>query len=249
MSCRNKTRVATEVILQRMGQLAAERRRDEGRPPVRDAWAPVLAEPVTGLHDIRLQCEEDDPQYVWRLETMLENERKSVKLLKTMLENEDATIGKQNGDIESLEEENESLQEENERLQDDNERLRDASAVAKENERLRVGLLLAAGENERLRAELLLAAKAAAKVAKLVEGLEVALSCPLSLGRMEDPVVSKYGHTYEREFIEKALNKKSKCPMTNQRLTKEHMPINRALVDVANAFNAYQAPAAAPPPQ
>jgi len=106
--------------------------------------------------------------------------------------------------------------------------------VARDNERLQK-------ENERLRVELLLAAKAAAKVAKLVEGLDVALSCPLSLGHMEDPVVSIYGHTYEREYIEKCLKKKSKCPMTNQRLTKAHMPINRALIDCCKAFNAYQA--------
>ncbi len=112
-----------------------------------------------------------------------------------------------------------------ERLQEEIERLRDESAVAK--------------ENERLRAELLLAAKAAANAAELVEGLEVALSCPISVGQMEDPVVSIYGHSYERGYIDKWLKKKSKCPITNQRLTKAHMPINRALTDVANAFNAY----------
>jgi hypothetical protein len=36
--------------------------------------------------------------------------------------------------------------------------------------------------------------------------------------------------------------------MTNQKLTKAKMPINRALIDCGKAFNAYQAPAAAPPP-
>jgi hypothetical protein len=250
--------VAPEVILEQMRQQFS--RRDKGRPPVRDAWAPVLADSGTYLCDIRVECEEDDPEYVWRLKTMLENERALVASLKTMLVNQDATIGKQQGEIERLQEDNEWQQGEIESLQKDNEwqeggierlqkynvflhqeieRLRDESAVAQENERLRAELLLAAKAAD-------LAVTAAAKVATLVERLEVALLCPLSLGQMQDPVVSKYGHTYSREYIETWLKKKSKCPMTNQRLTKEHMPINRALADVADAFKAYQAPAAAP---
>jgi hypothetical protein len=58
---------------------------------------------------------------------------------------------------------------------------------------------------------------------------------------MEDPVVSIYDHSYSRGDIEKWLKKKSTCPMTGQRLTKAHMPTNRALTDVADAFNSYQA--------
>jgi hypothetical protein len=236
-----KNSVAPEVR-----QQAAERRRDEGRPPVKNAWAPVLAESGTDLRDIRVECEEHDPEYVWRLETMLENERARVASLKTMLVNQDATIGKQQGEIENLQEDNEwqeaeieslqkdkvYLQEENERLEKDKvclqqeiERLRDESAVAQENERLRA---------------------AAAKVTTLVEGLEVALLCPLSLGQMQDPVVSKYGHTYSREYIETWLKNNSKCPMTNQRLTKQQLAPNFALTTVLDAFNAYQPPVAAP---
>jgi hypothetical protein len=236
-----------------MGQQAAERRRDEGRPPVRDAWAPVLADAGTRLGDIGVDFEDDDPEYVWRLKTMLENERKSVASLKTMLVKEDATIGKQQGEIESLQEENEwqeaeieslqkdkvCLQEENERLQQEIERLRDESAVAQENERLRAELLLAAKAAD-------LAVTAAAKVATLVEGLEVALRCPLSLELVDNPVVSRYGHTYSWLVIEKWIKKNPTCPMSRKKLTRDHLVTNLALTTVLDAFKAYQAPAAAP---
>jgi hypothetical protein len=227
MFCRKKNRVGCEVILQRM-QEEAERRSAQGGDPVRkNAWAPVLADSGTRVGDIRVECEENDPQYVWRLETLLaaaratasEKERWNETLHDSLTE-KGATIGRQDREIE--------------RLQEENERLRDASAVARDNERLRAELLLADEAKD-------LAAKAAAKVARLVEGLEVALSCPISVGQMEDPVVSIYGHSYERGDIDKGLKKKSTCPMTGQRLTKEKMPTNRALTDVANAFNAYQA--------
>jgi hypothetical protein len=202
-------------------QEEADRRSAQGGDPVRKkAWAPVLADAGTGLSDIHVQCEENDPQRVWRLETLLaaanatasEQERWN-EMLHDSLTKKGVTIGRHEGEIE--------------RLQEENERLRDESAVAKENERLRVKLLLAG--------------KAAANVAELVEGLELALRCPISVGQMVDPVVSIYGHSYERVYIDKWLNKKSTCPMTGQRLRNEKMPTNHALADVADAFNAYQA--------
>jgi hypothetical protein len=219
----------------------ADRRHEQGRP-VMNAWAPALEDSVAGLHDIRVECDKDDPERVWRLETLLKNERARVARLETLLENErataseekrcnemlltekGATIGKQEGEIE--------------RLQEEIERLREESLVARENERLQEENERL--ENERLRAELL-AAKAADKVTKLVEGLEVALRCPLSLQSMKDTVVSRYGHSYEREDIETWLKKKSKCPITNQGLTRAHLVKNYALVSVADAFRDYQA--------
>jgi hypothetical protein len=251
---RKKNRVAPEVILERMRQQAAERRRDEGRPPVKNAWAPVLADSGTRLRDIRVQCEEDDPEYVWRLKTMLENER-------ALVANQDATIGKQQAEIERLQEDNEWQEAEIKSLQKDNEwqeggierlqkykvflqqkieRLRDESAVAQENERLRAELLLAGKAAD-------LAAKAAVKVATLVEGLEVALHCPISQGLVENPVVSKVsGQTYSREDIEEWLNKTSNCPLTGLTMTHKHLVKNYAFGSVLDAFKAYQAPAAAP---
>ena len=224
---RKKNRVAdtAAAILQKMAQQEADRRRAEGRPPVMTAWAPVLAESVTGLHDVRMECT-DDPHHVWRLETLLENARATVsekqrcnEMLHDSLTKNGATIGKQEREITSL-------QEENERLQEDNEFLRDGSAVAK--------------ENERLRAELLLAAKDADNVAKLVECLEVALRCPLSLDLMNHPVVSRYGHSYSWKEIEMSIHKKPKCPLTQNDLTKEHLVKNYALADALDAFRAYQ---------
>jgi cell division protein FtsB len=115
-----------------------------------------------------VQCVEDDPQRVWRLETLLENacataseEKRCNEMLHGSLTKNGATIGKQEGEIESL-------QEENERLQEEIECLRDESVVAKDNERLRAELLLTDEAAD-------LTVKTAAKVAKLVEGLEVAL--------------------------------------------------------------------------
>jgi hypothetical protein len=227
VACATKAQVATtSVILARMSQQEAEHRRGHGGDPVRkDAWAPVLADSGTHLGDVLVECEEEDPHRVWRLETLLKHanataseQKRWNETLHDSLAKKGVTIGKQEGEIERL-------QEENERLQEEIERLRDESVVAK--------------ENERLRAAVLLAAKAAANVAKLVEDLEVVLDCPLSLGQMKDPVVSIYGHSYERGYIDKWLKKKWKCPITGQKLTKAHMPINRALTDVANAFNAY----------
>jgi hypothetical protein len=173
-----------------------------------------------------VECEENDPQRVWRLETLLAAARAEAseqkrwnETLHDSLTEKGATIGRQDREIE--------------RLLGENERLRDESGVAKENERLRAELLLADEAKD-------LAAKAAANVAKLVEGLEVALRCPVTLQLLKDPVVSRYGHSYSRGDIEKWLNKKSTCPMTGQRLRNEKMPTNRALADVADAFNAYQ---------
>jgi hypothetical protein len=74
MFCYRKknNRVATEVLLQRMGQQEAERRSCQERvSESRNAWAPVLAESVSDLHDVRVECGEDDPQPVWRATAMV----------------------------------------------------------------------------------------------------------------------------------------------------------------------------------
>ena len=115
-----------------------------------------------------------------------------------------------------------------------------------EEYRIRVQIQGLQGENERLRAELL-AAKAADKAAKLVEAklvedLEVVLSCPISLGLFNDPVVStESGHTYEREDIEKWLQGEECCPVTKWRMTPKHLVPNYTLAGVVDAFKAYQA--------
>jgi hypothetical protein len=69
MFCRKKNRIGCEVILQRMQEEADRRRRQDGDPVRTDAWAPVLADSGTHLGDIRVECGEEDPHRVWRLET------------------------------------------------------------------------------------------------------------------------------------------------------------------------------------
>jgi hypothetical protein len=161
VTCTTKAQVATiAVILEHMSQQEAERRSGQGGDPVRkNAWAPVLADSGTRLRDVRVECEEDDPQRVWRLETLLENARETASEKQRLLE----TMG---------------------------------------NTQYRMGV---------------------------------------QIGKQENEIVSIYGHSYSRGDIEKWLKKKSKCPMTNQRLKKAHVPPNRALTDVADVFRSYQA--------
>ena len=216
---KKKNRVGCEVILERMRQQEAHRRRDEGRPPVTNAWAPSLTDSVTALQDIRVECDKDDPERVWRLETLLEEARKEAnkqRLWNEILHDSQFRMGVKIGEHER----------EIASLQAENERLRDESAVANENERLQE-------ENARLRAE-------SAKSTKLVEDLEDILCCPISLQLLSDPVVSRVGQTYEREHIEKWLKQIPQCPLTRDPLKSKHLAPNHALAHVANAFRAYQ---------
>ncbi|OMJ75026.1 hypothetical protein SteCoe_25944 [Stentor coeruleus] len=49
------------------------------------------------------------------------------------------------------------------------------------------------------------------------------LMCPISQELMTDPVLSPYGHCYQREYIEAWLDKKSSCPFTGQPLKKSQL--------------------------
>lgn len=42
--------------------------------------------------------------------------------------------------------------------------------------------------------------------------------CPISQEMMSDPVMTKYGHLYERKYIEQWVTENGTCPMTNQKL-------------------------------
>ena len=215
---KKKNRVGCEVILERMRQ-EAHRRRGEGRPA--ECWAPSLTDSVTGLQDIRVECDQDDPERVWRLGVLLEEARKEAnkqRLWNEILHDSQYRMGVKIGEHER----------EITSLQAENERLRDESAVANENERLQE-------ENARLRAE-------SAKSTKLVEDLEDILCCPISLQLLSDPVVSKVsGISYEREYIEKCLKIRSTCHMTGMDMTREHLVKNYTLGTAANAFRAYLA--------
>jgi hypothetical protein len=181
-----------------------------------------------------VECGEEDPQRVWRLETLLKQANAAAseqerwnETLHDSLTKKGVTIGERDREIERQGVTIGERDREIERLLGEIERLRDESGVAK--------------ENERLRAEAAAAVTAAANVAKLVEELEVALSCPLSQELLKNPVVSRYGHSYSRGDIETWLKKKSRCPLTNQYLTRAHLVENYSLVSVADAVRAYQA--------
>lgn len=49
------------------------------------------------------------------------------------------------------------------------------------------------------------------------------LFCPISQELMTDPVLSPYGHCYQREYIEAWLDKKPLCPLTGQPLKKSQL--------------------------
>jgi hypothetical protein len=237
VACATKAQVATkEVILARMSQQEADRWSAHGGDPVRkNAWAPVLADAGTGLGDVLVECGEEDPQRVWRLETLLKQANATAseqerwnETLHDSLTRKGVTIGEQDREIERQGATIGERDREIERLLGEIERLRDESGVAKENERLRV--------------EAATAAKAAANVARLVEGLEDALQCPISHGLLQDPVVSKVsGHSYSRGDIEKWLTLYRRCPISRDCMTKKHLVKNFALATALDAFNAYQA--------
>jgi hypothetical protein len=211
-----------------MGQLAADRRRGEGPPPVRVAWAPVLADSGTDLHDVRVECGEPVWRETVRVRLACTAGKQSVKIERLQKENE-----WQEAEIERLQKENEwqeagieSLQKDNVCLQEENERLQ------KENDVLR---LVAYGE------------KATIVVKDLQDKeLRAPLCCPISMQLFKDPVVSIYGHSFERRDIEEWLVEKQCCPMTRDPLTIADLTTNFALAGVADAFRFYEAPAPAP---
>jgi len=226
-----------------MGQLAAERRRGEGPPPVRVAWAPVLADSGTDLHDVRVECGEP----VWR-ETVM------VRLA--------CTAGKQSVKIERLQKENDGmgalmkrLQEENKRLQKKNDAQEaEIERLQEENEWQEAGIeslqkdnVCLQEENERLQKEnddlrLVAHGTVTTMVVKDLQDKELRapLCCPISMQLFKDPVVSIYGHSYERRDIEEWLLEKQCCPMTREPLTIADLTTNFALAGVADAFRFHQ---------
>ena len=70
--------------------------------------------------------------------------------------------------------------------------------------------------------------------------LSAPLCCPITHELFKDPVVSRFGYSYEREAIEKWLWRHRVCPLTRHPMTIADLKPNRALADVANAFRAYE---------
>jgi hypothetical protein len=53
--------------------------------------------------------------------------------------------------------------------------------------------------------------------------------CPITNNLMEDPVMTKYGHTFEKSAIMEWLQNTPRCPLTNQALTPADIFPNRSL--------------------
>jgi len=243
-------RVATEVLLQRMGQQEAERRSGQERvSESRNAWAPVLAESVSDLHDVRVECGEDDP-----LACTAGKQEREIKILQ---EEKDAM----GAEMKRLQEEKDAMGAEVMRLQEENpvwlqnrraaghRRLKaamvmlahDVKILQEEKDAMGVEMKRLQEENDDLLEQTLRTITTI--VVKDLQDKEVSvpLCCPLSLQLFKDPVVSRFGHSFEREDIEKWLLLKKSCPLTNQYMTIAHLSPNRALADVVEAFRAHQA--------
>ena len=63
-----------------------------------------------------------------------------------------------------------------------------------------------------------------------------ALSCPITLELFRDPVVAQDGHTYERKAIEDWIRKNGTSPITDQKLSLEHLIPNHAIKKVIDQF-------------
>jgi hypothetical protein len=61
---------------------------------------------------------------------------------------------------------------------------------------------------------------------KSVAELETLLTCALSLDTLEDPVIDKCGHTFERKQIQDWLQKNDTCPFSRQRITRADLSPN-----------------------
>ena len=55
------------------------------------------------------------------------------------------------------------------------------------------------------------------------------LICPITLELFRDPVLAQDGHTYEREAIVEWIEKNGRSPITDQRLSPEHLYPNHAI--------------------
>ena len=66
------------------------------------------------------------------------------------------------------------------------------------------------------------------------------LACALSGKLMSDPVMTPYGHTYERSAVEAALRKEPKCPKTGKPLTQDQLIVNFAIREAIEEYKRAQ---------
>ena len=70
------------------------------------------------------------------------------------------------------------------------------------------------------------------------DSIEQQLLCPISLEIMTDPVVTPYGHTYDRKSIESYLEKEEVDPITREPLKKSQLAPNYTIREMIEHFNA-----------
>lgn len=66
---------------------------------------------------------------------------------------------------------------------------------------------------------------------------ENCLICPISHEIMKEPVITPYGHTFEKENILKIIEKNGKCPITRKKLEEKDLIPNFALKNVIEQYN------------
>ena len=67
--------------------------------------------------------------------------------------------------------------------------------------------------------------------------LEEYIICPISHEIMKDPVITPYGHTFERDNIVKAIKKDGKCPLTRKKLEIKDLIPNYGLKQIIDNYN------------
>jgi hypothetical protein len=63
------------------------------------------------------------------------------------------------------------------------------------------------------------------------EGLPPSFLCPVSMAVMREPIVTRYGVTYDRESIVRWLKDNNNDPLSRKPLTMQDLSVNRALKD------------------
>lgn len=61
--------------------------------------------------------------------------------------------------------------------------------------------------------------------------------CPITYEPFEDPVITPYGHSYERDAIQRALESSNTDPLTRQPLTVQQLVSNINLKDAVQYYN------------
>lgn len=67
--------------------------------------------------------------------------------------------------------------------------------------------------------------------------LEEYITCPISQEIMKDPVITPYGHTFERDNIVKIIEKDGKCPFTRKKLEVKDLIPNYRLKQIIDNYN------------